>query len=252
MAVAVVCGFEISPTSPPASRTLPVPSSVVVLETRHSMVNMQAGSPALALDHWPVAGWYSSANVWALPVTSTSPSGSKVPMLVPWALIMLPVAVNFPVAGLYSSAAVVAPVPPAMSTWPLFSRAALCPARAVVMLPVRDHMPVAGLYSSALDRRSKFASSPPATSTWPSGSRVADGSAPASRQQPVRPWCMLPVTDQVPVAGLYSSALDRTIVPVTEVPPATSTWPSGSNVAVAPARGMFIWPVTAQVPVVGL
>src|SRR6516164_10101527 len=120
---------------------------------------------------------------------------------------MLPVGVNFPVAGLYSSVAV--PPPPAISTWPLPSRVALWPTRPVVMLPVGVNFPVAGLYSSALDRRLKFASSPPATSTWPSGSRVADGSGPASRQQPVRPWCMLPVTDQVPVAGLYSSALDR-------------------------------------------
>ncbi len=88
---------------------------------------------------------------------------------------MLPVGVNLPVAGLYSSASVVAPVPPATSPWPLFSRGALWPERGVVMLPVRDQVPVAGLYSSALDRRLNFASSPPATSTSPSGSRVADG-----------------------------------------------------------------------------
>ena len=60
-------------------------------------------SPVLAFDHWPVAGWYSSANVGDPPVTSTSPSGSKVPVLVPAALIMLPVAVNFPVAGFSST-----------------------------------------------------------------------------------------------------------------------------------------------------
>jgi hypothetical protein len=62
---------------------------------------------------------------------------------------------------------------------------------------------------------------------------------------------MLPVTDQVPVAGLYSSALDRALLPPPE-PPATSTWPSGSSVAVASIRGVFIWLVTAQVPAAGL
>src|SRR5215471_2712167 len=159
---------------------------------------------------------------------------------------MLPVAVNFPVAGLYSSAG----PPPAISTWPLFSKVALCPALAPTMLPVGVNFPVAGLYSSALARRLKFASSPPAMSTWPLGSRVADGSSvPAT---PERPWCMLPVTDQVPVAGLYSSALDRAKVPDWELPPATSTWPFCSSVAVELRRGVFIWPVTAQVPVAGL
>src|SRR6516165_10077488 len=116
------------------------------------------------------------------------------------------------------------------------------------MLPVGVNFPVAGLYSSALDSGLNFASSPPAMSTWPSGSRVADGfPSPAT---PERPWCMLPVTDQVPVAGLNSSALaSAKLLPE---PPATSTWPSGSSVAVALIRGVFSWPVTAQVPVAGL
>jgi len=161
---------------------------------------------------------------------------------------MLPVGVNFPMAGVYSSAAAVAPVPPATSTWPLVSKVALWPARAALMLPVGVNFPVAGLYSSALDSRLKFASSPPAMSTWPSESRVAEAPAPF---RPERPWCMLPVTDQVPAAGLYSSALFRALLLPPE-PPATSTWPSGSSVAVASIRGVFIWPVTAQVPAAGL
>src|SRR5215469_4359671 len=147
MAPAVVCGFDFRPTNPPATRTLPVGSSVAVLLARHSMVDMQVDRPELALDHWPVAGWYRSANrPAALPsVTSTSPPGSKVPTLPPRGALRLPVAVNFPVAGLYSSAAAVAPVPPAISTWPLFSKVALWPSRGVVMLPVGVNFPVAGL-----------------------------------------------------------------------------------------------------------
>ena len=88
---------------------------------------------------------------------------------------MVPVGVNFPVAGLYSSA-----VPPAISTWPSFSRVAGWPSRGLVMLPVRDQVPVADV--------------PPATSTWPSGSSVAVES--------VRGVFIWPVTAQVPVAGL--------------------------------------------------
>src|SRR6516225_9548454 len=186
MAPGEVCGLEYSPTNPPATRTLPVGSSVVVLLTRHSMVEMQVRSPVLALDHWPVGGSYRSANrpELALPVTSTSPPGSKVPTLRPREPLMLPVAVNFPVAGLYISAAAVAPVPPAISTWPLSSRVALWPARGVVMLPVGANFPVAGLYSSALASGLNFASSPPAMSTWPSGSRVADGSPSPAAARP--------------------------------------------------------------------
>jgi hypothetical protein len=57
---------------------------------------------------------------------------------------------------------------------------------------------------------------------------------------------MLPVTVHVPVAGLYSSALLRK--PVVPSPPATSTWPFGSSVAVWSVRAVFKLPVFAQVP----
>src|SRR6516225_3705302 len=112
MAPAVVCGFDFRPTNPPATRTLPVGSRVAVLLAWHSWVYMHTCNPVLALDHWPVAGLYRSANrPAALPcVTSTSPPVSKVATLPPRGAAMLPVAVNFPAAGLYSSAAAVAPV----------------------------------------------------------------------------------------------------------------------------------------------
>src|ERR1700722_20375253 len=62
---------------------------------------------------------------------------------------------------------------------------------------------------------------------------------------------MLPVSAQVPVAGLYSSALD-TGEKLALNPPATSTFPPGSRVAVCPPRLVVMLPVRAQVPVAGL
>jgi len=58
---------------------------------------------------------------------------------------------------------------------------------------------------------------------------------------------MRPDTVQVPLAGLYSSAL-ATRLPLESSPPATRTCPSASRVAVCPARGKFNPPVAVQVP----
>jgi len=63
---------------------------------------------------------------------------------------------------------------------------------------------------------------PPATSTMPLGRRVAVWES--------RAVLKLPVSEQVPVAGSYSSALVR--APVPSFPPATSTVPLSSNVDV--------------------
>ncbi len=59
---------------------------------------------------------------------------------------------------------------------------------------------------------------------------------------------MFPVAVQVPVWGLYSSAELR---PMSEVPapPATSTLPLRSSVAVWSSRGVVMFPVAVQVPV---
>jgi hypothetical protein len=62
---------------------------------------------------------------------------------------MLPVAVNVPAFGSYSSA-LTNPSPPAMSTNPLGKSVAVCDCLATVMLPVAVNAPVAGSYSSAL------------------------------------------------------------------------------------------------------
>src|ERR1017187_3097451 len=89
---------------------------------------------------------------------------------------MLPVDVQRPVDGLYSSAVVpVTLSPPATRTSPFWSNVAVWPVRAYAMLPVKVHLPVAGLYNSALASGSFVpeAPHPPVTSTSPFGSSVA-------------------------------------------------------------------------------
>src|SRR5215467_4199550 len=87
---------------------------------------------------------------------------------------------------------------------------------------------------------------PPATSTRPPRRRVAVSLA--------RAVCIEPVAAHVPIAGLYSSAL-ATGRPVTSppiIPPATSTLPSWSSVAVAPVTARGMRPVGENVRVAGL
>src|ERR1700686_1923788 len=67
---------------------------------------------------------------------------------------------------------------------------------------------------------------------------------------------MFPVALQDPVSGLYSSAVaappQRALGGlVLSMPPATSTWPLGSSVAVAKVCGVAIFPVAVQVPGLG-
>ena len=60
-----------------------------------------------------------------------------------------------------------------------------------------------------------------------------------------------PVALQVPVAGSYSSALASWPPLDPPSPPATSTLPLGSKVAVATLRAVVIDPVALHVPVAG-
>src|ERR1700728_517118 len=145
--------------------------------------------------------------------------------------------------------------PPATSTCPPGSSVAVCCSRAACIAPVWPQVPVAGSYSSALlvsvQKSSSQPVKPPATSTLPSGSRVAVWYS--------RSTCIRPVSVQVPVAGSYSSALRRVLRklpalqewPRLQPPPATSTSPSGSSVAVSPDLATFIAPVAVQVPATG-
>ena len=84
---------------------------------------------------------------------------------------------------------------------------------------------------------------PPVTSTLPVS---VNSTAPAL----VRALAMLPVAVKVPVAGSYSSAVARSLTGPT--PPAISTFPVGSSVAVWPLRVVVMLPVGAKVPVEGL
>src|SRR5438128_6142640 len=60
----------------------------------------------------------------------------------------------------------------------------------------------------------------------------------------------LPVTFQLPVAGLYSSAL-AVGLPLISAPAATSTMPLVSNVALCKSRAVLRLPVKVQVPLSG-
>src|ERR1700722_8991104 len=68
-----------------------------------------------------------------------------------------------------------------------------------------------------------------------------------------RSWALVGTTDviwKVPAAGVYNSALAR-VLPLLPLPPAASTLPWGSNVAVGGPRGVVIEPVDAHVPPAG-
>src|SRR6266581_4816826 len=122
------------------------------------------------------------------------------------------------VPGSYSSTEVPSVTdPPATSTLPFGSSVAVCPSRDTDMVPPSVHASAAGSYSSA------EGVPPPAIRTVPSVNRVAVPS--------VRPVDMLAAADQFPVEGSNREA-PRYTVPAPSNPPATSTEPSGSRVAV--------------------
>src|SRR5450756_549154 len=175
---------------------------------------------------------------------------------------MLPVAVQDPLPGSYSSAeasgglrlALLLPRPPATSTLPSGSSVAVWDWRGMGMLPVAVQDPLLGSYSSAEasvgpppPMSPPGSAVPPATSTLPSGSSVAVWN--------MRGVTMLPVAVQDPLLGSYSSAeASALLLPVTlllPVPPATSTLPSGSSVAVWDWRGVGMLPVAVQDPLFG-
>src|SRR5689334_10538618 len=103
----------------------------------------------------PVDGIYTSALSYAVPFPSCPPTTSTVPLgnnVAVWllrAVIMLLVAIQDRVAGLYISA-LPSREPPAASTVPLGSNMAVCSARGVIILPVVAQTCVDGLYTSAV------------------------------------------------------------------------------------------------------
>ena len=62
---------------------------------------------------------------------------------------------------------------------------------------------------------------------------------------------MSPVAVQDPLPGSYTSAEAVDLLLPSEVPPATSTLPSGKSVAVCPRRTRTMFPVTVHDPVLG-
>ena len=139
--------------------------------------------------------------------------------------------------GSYSSALPLLS-PPATSTSPLVNSVAVWVNRLVAIEAADDQVLLTGLYNSALERAPLAAPLlvPPVTSTLPLFSNVA---VPNSR-----PEAMKRAEDQVLLAGLYNSALDGKLglPPLKLTPPATSTSPLFSSVAVWPNRAVPMFP----------
>ncbi len=80
------------------------------------------------------------------PATRMVPSFSIVALCPMRASVILPVGLNWPVAGSYSSARFTTEkstlMPPDTSTMPFFSTVAACPRRALFMVPVKEKDPV--------------------------------------------------------------------------------------------------------------
>src|SRR5207302_1626711 len=151
--------------------------------------------------------------------------------------VMLPVTLNVPVDGSYTSALAVSPAgaaPPATRTFPLLSSVAVSPLRATAMLPVALNVSVDGSYSSALvNPTSPMLFVPPRIRTFPLFSSVA--------LAPARLIVIFPTELNVPLDGSYTSAL--AVSPPGVSPPATRTFPLFNRVAVAPWRAIVITPV---------
>src|SRR5882757_6350276 len=171
---------------------------------------------------------------------------------------VVPRADQLPTAGSYSSHSAgpavagypVSTIASMTSTRPSSSATAWCCQRASCIDPVAVQLPVAGSYSSAEERVSGASAermrSPPATSTRPSGSSVAEW--------PYRSPVMPPVGDQPPVAGSYNSAEESPPLAYdcpSVTPPATSTRPSASTVAVCSRRPMPSGAAADQSPTAG-
>src|SRR5437867_1487925 len=131
------------------------------------------------------------------PATSTVPFGRRVAVK-PWRdTDMLPVTVQDPLSGSYSSAEARLSAP-ATSTLPSGRSVALWKTRSTPMLPVAVQVPRSASYTSAEARTRPSPPKPPATSTLPSDSSVAVKS--------VRTSIMFPVAVHDPLVGSYSSA----------------------------------------------
>ena len=123
----------------------------------------------------------SSPEELAPPATRTNPFGSNVAVWLPRGTLGLPVKLNVPLTGSYSSAVGMmiklldcGPIPPTISTCSFGKRVAVWDCRPVVMEPVSVNWPVAGLKISAvaLGAFSLFSSRPPVMRIVPSANGV--------------------------------------------------------------------------------
>src|SRR6266566_3109090 len=196
-------------------------------------------------DRLQLNGWQANP-----PSTSTVPFVRRVAAWSPRAVFRLPVTAKTPRLGSYNSAlARMLPamsLPPAIRTVPPFNSVAVPRTRPTFKLPVTLNELVAGSYSSALDNSPPLGAlltpQPPLIRTVPSISAVAVAKPRAVFRRPV--------ATNVPVDGIYRSALDRGF-PLLSKPPAISTVPSFSRVAVRSPRAVVKFPVTLNNPVAG-
>src|SRR5262249_16942669 len=125
--------------------------------------------------------------------------------------------------------------PPATRTLPLASGVAVCRPREVDSAPVALQVPSTGSNSSALDNaNSSMKEKPPTTSTFPPDNEVGLAL--------FRKATIAPVGVQVRLRGSNISAL-VSVVKFPLMPPATSTFPSASSVAVCERRTVGKTPV---------
>ncbi len=153
------------------------------------------------------------------PVIRTFPSSNNVAVWYALPRLMLPVVVNVPAPGSYSSALVrpneSLPTPPAMRTFPLGNKVAVWLVLAAVMLPAGVNVPLVWSYSSALARVLLCSSPPPAMRTFPLGNKVAVWSYLAT--------VILPVGTKIHSGGIapaapFAPAVELVAPPVAPIP----------------------------------
>lgn len=172
---------------------------------------------------------------------------------------MLPVGVNIPVDGSYSSAVLsgrtthelhAGTSPPATSTFPVASNVAECPTRALCILPVDANVPSAGSYNSAEASAAPELSVPPVISTFPLDEqrrRVV-----GARRLHAPGWHECAGGRVIDLCGVVEE--NRTPdarVTSDFAPPATSIFPLGSKVAECSVRVASMFPVGVNAPTEG-
>lgn len=192
-----------------------------------------------ATSTWPFATTLAGKSVaeWAWRGDVRVPAGDQVPE---------------PEAALKCSVvpSVVEPLlPPTMSTLPFAKAVAVCPSRVLdsAVIVVHDDVPSKRCTVATLVVPPEF---PPTTKTL-LFSVALPGTTSRVAVCALRGDDMLPTAVQLPEPepGLYLAAVFKTVEPF--IPPATSTWPLASNVAVCSCRAALRFAAATHVPAVG-